>query len=343
MKVSPQKALRILTCSSTLNRPHHVQWFLTQKCNYRCRGCSVWRKKKTEELNTEQVKRGLDVLRELGVVEVVFSGGNPLLRSDIDEIIDYASRYFITTIYDNGSMALEKINALRKVDFLAISLDTLNAEKNDYIKGVPGSWKKSMEAIRTLHKKGIVVAVSPTISQLNIDEIVKFTDYFTRMGIPVLYCLYQYDQPEEEQLFSIGRRVNEFKIASKEKAAKVFEALLEMKKHREGIFVTEKMLNALREFFLRGRRTWKCRALQSFFMIDHLGRVAGCHVQKPVASIFELPEVWDSLRFEKLRKKYEKCTRCAYLCYIFYSLHSGVSGNVEILRDQWKNIRLLAP
>jgi len=141
-------------------------------------------------LSADEVKRGLDVLRQLGVMELVLSGGNPLLREDIGEIIDYASQSFITTVYDNGSLALEKIDALRSADFVAISLDTLDEKKNDYIKGVPGAWKKAMEAVETLQKKGVFVGVSPTISQLNLHEIVDFTRYFTDRGVPVWYCLY---------------------------------------------------------------------------------------------------------------------------------------------------------
>ena len=74
-------------------------------------------------VSTEYVKKGLDVLHKLGTMEIVLSGGNPMLREDIDEIIEYASRYFITTIYDNGSMAVKRIDALKKADFVAVSLD----------------------------------------------------------------------------------------------------------------------------------------------------------------------------------------------------------------------------
>ncbi|MCK4436240.1 radical SAM protein, partial [Candidatus Bathyarchaeota archaeon] len=97
-----EKATNIIVRSLTPNRPHHVQWMITRKCNYRCKGCNVWREQDTRELSTEEIKRGLDILRELGVIEVVLSGGNPLLRDDIGEIIEYTSRFFVTTIYDNG-------------------------------------------------------------------------------------------------------------------------------------------------------------------------------------------------------------------------------------------------
>ena len=342
MKLSSRKVLSILRRTLTPNRPYHAQWLLTRRCNYRCRGCNVWRNQENlEELSADEVKRGLDVLRQLGVMELVLSGGNPLLREDIGEIIDYASQSFITTVYDNGSLALEKIDALRSADFVAISLDTLDEKKNDYIKGVPGAWKKAMEAVETLQKEGIFVGVSPTISQLNLHEIVDFTKYFTDRGVPVWYCLYWYDQPVEDRLFGIGERIDEFEIRDREAVGKVCDELMAMKKERQGVFITTKTLVALKRFFLEGQRTWKCGALQSFFMVDHRGRVAGCHCRDPVASVFELADVWDSPRFEGFRKEYRECDRCAYLCYIFYSLHSGVLSNLEIIRDQWRNARSL--
>jgi len=274
-------------------------------------------------------------------MEIVFSGGNPLLREDIGEIIDYASQFFMTTVYDNGSLALEKTDALRNADFVAISLDTLDEKKNDYMKGVSGAWKKAMEAVETLRQKGIFVGVSPTISQLNLHEIIDFTRYFTDRGVPVWYCLYSYDQPVEDRLFGIGKKNDEFEIRDQKAVGKVCDELVAMKKGRQGVFITTKTLVALKQFFLNGERTWKCGALQSFFVVDHLGRVAGCHCREPVASVFELLDVWDSPRFEGLRKEYRECDRCAYLCYIFYSLHSNVLSNLGIIRDQWKNARSL--
>lgn len=337
-----EKAARIAKCSLIPNRPYHVQWLLTRKCNYRCRGCNVWREQDVKELSTYEVKKGLDVLRELGVIDIVFSGGDPLLRDDIGEILEYASRYFVTTVYDNGSMVLDKIEALRNVDFVAISLDTLDAKKNDYAKGVKGSWSRSMHAIEKLHDEGIPVSISPTISQLNLHEIVGLTKHFLGKGVPVWYCLYSYDScVEPDQLFRIGKRNDELEIADSEGMVRLCDSLIDLKKKDSNVLITTKALKAVRHLYLEGRRTWKCRALQNFFMIDHLGRVAGCHLRSPVASIFDLPKVWNSDEFVSLRKTYRNCAKCIYLCYIFYSIHGSVMGNLQLAQDRWRNARLL--
>ena len=301
----------------------------------------MWREQDEKELSTEEVKKGLDILRELGVIEIVFSGGNPLLREDIDEILDYASRFFVTTVYDNGSMAAEKIDALRTVDFVAISLDSLDSRKNDYVKGVKGSWKKAMETIEKLHANGIRVGVSPTISQFNLYEMVDLTNYFLEKGIPVWYCLYSYDSSNNSgQLFKIGRKNDEFLIADNKAMVELCDTLMYMERKNSNVLITAKTLEAVKNLYLNGNRIWKCRALRNFFIIDHLGRVAGCHLNPPVASIFDLPKVWNSEEFNALRRIYNECSKCIYLCYIVYSIHGSVMGNLEIAREKWRSAKL---
>lgn len=301
----------------------------------------MWREQDVKELSTEEVKRGLDILRELGVVEIVFSGGNPLLREDIGEILDYASRFFITTVYDNGSLAAEKIDALRTVDFVAISLDSLDSRKNDYLKGVKGSWKKAMQTIEKLHANGIRVGVSPIISQFNLYEMVDFTNYFLEKGIPVWYCLYSYDPSNDpNQLFKIGRKNDEFLITDNRAMVELCDTLMDIERKNSNVLITTKTLEAVKNLYLNGNRIWKCRALKNFFIIDHLGRVAGCHLNPPAASIFDLPDVWESEEFNALRRIYGECSKCIYLCYIVYSIHGSVVGNLEIAKEKWRSAKL---
>jgi MoaA/NifB/PqqE/SkfB family radical SAM enzyme len=341
LTINLRKASRIAINALTPNRPHHAQWLITRKCNYRCRGCNVWKEQDKRELSTEEIKKGLYILKDLGIVEIVLSGGDPLLREDAAEIIEHASKLFITTVYDNGSMAAKKIDALRNVDFAAISIDSLDEAKNDYIKAVPGAWKKAMESVETLHKEGINVSVTPTISQQNLYEIVDITNYFTKKGIPVWYCLYSYDQTGDiNQLFRIGKANDEFIIRDKQAMVKLCDTLIEMKKKNGKILMTTKLLKVLRTLFSEGKRTWKCQALQNFLVIDHLGRIAGCHSHNFAGSVFDLPKLWNSEKFDFLRQTYNECTQCAYLCYIFYSLYGSPSGNLALAKEQWKNAKL---
>ena len=337
-----KKAASIARRSLAPGKPHHAQWLVTRKCNYRCAGCNVWKEQDERELATVDIKKGLDILKNLGIVELVISGGDPLLRDDIGEIIDYASKLFVTTVYDNGSMAAKKIDVLRNVDFVAISIDSLDETKNDEIKNVPGAWKRAMETVEKLHNKGINVSVTPTISQKNLYEIIDITNYFTKKGIPVWYCLYSYDaSADEKQLFRIGKENNEFVIEDKQAMVKLCNSLIEMKKKNKKILMTNKLLKALRSFYEEDKRTWKCQALRNFLVVDHLGRVAGCHSHNFAGSVFDLPKMWKSQEFKELREAYHECTQCNYLCYIFYSLQGSPSGYLSLAMDQWKNAGLV--
>jgi MoaA/NifB/PqqE/SkfB family radical SAM enzyme len=337
-----KKAASIATRALAPGKPHHAQWLITRKCNYRCAGCNVWKEQDPRELETSEIKKGLDILKKMGIVDLVISGGEPLLRDDIGEILDYASKSFVTTVCDNGSLAAEKTDALRNVDFVAISIDSLDEAKNDSIKDVPGAWKRAMEAVEFLQKEGISVSVTPTISQKNMYEIVDITNYFTQKAIPVWYCLYSYDvSMDQNQLFRIGKVDDEFVIKDNQSMIKLCNSLIEMKKKNKQILMTRKLLKTVRSFYGEDGRTWKCRALSNFLVIDHLGRIAGCHGHNSAAPIFDLPKKWNSKEFKQLRETYSECTQCSYLCYVFYSLQGSPTGYFSLALDQWKNAKLL--
>ena len=121
---------------------------------------------------------------------------------------------------------------------------------------------------------------------------------------------------------------------------KLCDTLIEMKKKNGKILMTNKLLKVLRTLFSEGKRTWKCQALQNFLVIDHLGRIAGCHSHNFAGSVFDLPKLWKSEKFDLLRQTYNECDQCAYLCYIFYSLYGSPSGNLALAKEQWKNAKL---
>jgi MoaA/NifB/PqqE/SkfB family radical SAM enzyme len=336
------KSASVAARSLAPRKPHHAQWLITRKCNYRCRGCNVWTEQDKTELSAAEIKRGLDILKKMGIVEIVFSGGDPLLRNDAAEIIEYASRLFVTTVYDNGSMAGDKVEALRPVDFAAISFDSLDPAKMDYIKGVKGSYEKAMRSVETLKKEGVNVCVTPTISQLNLNEIVDITNYFTSKAVPVWYCLYNFDLASDaNQLFRIGKPMDEFVIKDKQAMVDLCDSLMRMKKTNKRILMTNKLIKAVRSLYSEEKRTWHCRALEDFLIVDHLGRVGGCHGHNFVGSVFDLPTTWKSPEFDALRKMYRNCEQCTYLCYIFYSLHGGPMGNLTLAKEQWRNAKLL--
>lgn len=108
------------------NQPYFAHLALTHRCNLKCRFCHVT-EKRFEELGTAGMKRVVDVLDEAGVAVISISGGGePLLRDDFDEIINYASgRGLYVKLTSNGTMPRVKYERLlrSRVDEIGISLD----------------------------------------------------------------------------------------------------------------------------------------------------------------------------------------------------------------------------
>lgn len=322
------KYAKVIGRTLTKNHPYHAQWFLTRRCNYRCKSCDVWREVDSRELSTDHILMGLDNLKRLGITEIVFSGGNPLLRDDIAEILKYAKKRFITTVYDNGSMLINKIHDLKHADFVCVSLDTLDPKKHAKLKGVgEGAWERTLNGIKELHRRYKNVVVSPTISGLNWREIPEIIRYFGELKIPLVFCLYEFGESDSAQ-FKIGKKSDKL-VIERENLVKTLDEILDLKK-RYRMLVTDKILNAMKAYFA-DRKRWECRALDSFVTVDHLGNVSGCHVRSPVANITDdLKALWNSEKFEKRRGQNTRCARCNYLCYAAYSLYSKPRDFLDI-------------
>ena len=123
--------------------PIEVEIELTLRCNERCYMCEKWRaKKKQDILTTKRLRSLFDELIKIGVKAVVFSGGEPLLRKDFVELVEYASKAGLQgTVITNGSLITNKI---------AKSL--LTNKWNVYI-SIDGSKPGIIDSIR--NKKGI--------------------------------------------------------------------------------------------------------------------------------------------------------------------------------------------
>ena len=100
-----------------------VSWSLTFLCNQRCSYCDVWKYRK-EELDLPQVEKIIDELSCLGTKWISFTGGEPLLRSDLESIIAYAkSKNIYVSVSTNGVLVPEKINILKLADKVKLILD----------------------------------------------------------------------------------------------------------------------------------------------------------------------------------------------------------------------------
>ena len=165
--------------------PLVVSWNVTRKCNLKCSHCYINATKDElqGELNTEEAKRLIDQITDVSRPLLILSGGEPLLRSDIYELIRYGTDKGLRMgLGSNGSLIDEAVAKNLKnagVKTVSISLDSCTPERHDDFRGVKGSWQRAVQAITALRQNGVLVQVNTTVTQQNhgeIDEIMSLAE-----------------------------------------------------------------------------------------------------------------------------------------------------------------------
>ena len=149
--------------------PLVISWHLINRCNRRCRYCFRWQAA-PGELTKEEVFKVIDELAEMGTRAIIFSGGEPLLRDDIGDIINYSrNKKIFTGLSTNGDLVERRIGEIKNLDVLKISLDGPR-QIHDFLRG-DGSYDKVMEAVRAAKKIGMNIKFNTTLTKYNIGHI----------------------------------------------------------------------------------------------------------------------------------------------------------------------------
>ena len=166
---------------------------VTSRCMYNCWHCSAKRfikekDDKSKELTTEELKLIIKSIQDLGVGIVGFTGGEPLLRSDIEDLISSIDDRSISFLFSNGySLTLEKANALKKSGLfgIGISIDSLYKENHDKKRGYVGAYENSINAIKNCKKAGLYTMAQTvcTKEMLKSGQIYELGKFLKTLGV----------------------------------------------------------------------------------------------------------------------------------------------------------------
>lgn len=168
--------------------PFQVVWDVTYGCNLKCKHCyAEANKARMDELNDQEAMELVDKLGKMGVTILAFSGGEPLVRSNIMELAQRASdNGMYVSMATNGTLITkEKARELRRagVEFLQISLDGATPETHDAFRGIPGAFEKTINGIKNAVEEGFFVNIATTATKLNIKEIPDIIDLCDKLGV----------------------------------------------------------------------------------------------------------------------------------------------------------------
>ncbi|MHC1592240.1 MAG: radical SAM protein [Candidatus Helarchaeales archaeon] len=157
----------------------HCHWYVTTRCNSRCKTCSIWQdpKYKSPETSLNSRIKLLREIKQLGFLSIDFTGGEPLLYKDLPALIKEARRMgFFTWLTTNGVLYPKYARALKgNLTQLCFSLDSHDKEIHDQIRGVK-CFDKVIQSIKIARNLGETPMIKTTICEENVDglpEIIK--------------------------------------------------------------------------------------------------------------------------------------------------------------------------
>jgi radical SAM protein len=168
------------TADSEINfdeRPYIAIWETTQACDLACLHCRACAQPKRHplELSTDEGKRLIGQIAEMKVPVFVLTGGDPIKRPDLFELIEYATEIGVRVSMTPSATPLLTRDIIRRLKDcglarLAVSLDGSNPEVHDAFRGMSGSFARTMEAIEWANEVGLPVQINTTFSRTNYED-----------------------------------------------------------------------------------------------------------------------------------------------------------------------------
>jgi len=166
---------------------------LTHLCNLSCHYCDR-HTPKPKELQRDEIFTVLSEFHEMGMRYTSLDGGEPLAHKHVDEIVSWLRDRGITVYMNtNGILVPRKLNTIRRLAFVKISLDGPK-ESHERMRG-PGSFEKAVAGARAVRDAGVPVEFTCVVGQHNVEQIDQLIDFVEENGFRVVF------QPARNSLF----------------------------------------------------------------------------------------------------------------------------------------------
>ena len=170
--------------------PFLAIWEVTQSCDLACKHCRAAAQPipHPDELTHDEGKALIDQIAEMHIPIFVFTGGDPLKRKDLFELIRYAAGKGVNVAVTPSATPLLTREAIFKMKEaglvrLGISLDGSTPEIHDAFRGLPGAWARTIQAIEWANEAGIPIQVHTTISRHNVNDLDNLCNLFEKLAI----------------------------------------------------------------------------------------------------------------------------------------------------------------
>lgn len=279
-------------------RPVLVHFEVTMRCNAGCDFCDYW---KTDPASREhELKSFADAAKRFAPMMITFTGGEPLLRKDLETIVaevDRAAPFtYLTLITHGGMLSIPRAQALwdAGLDQINVSLDYLD-ERHDRARRIPGLAAKILGVVPELTARGMTVRFNTVIKDDNIEDVMPVVRHASSVGAGVNLSVYTD--------FKNGNGGHLIRADQLARVESLTAELLSFKRRHRGVLSNSDWYIAQIPRYLRGEMREPCRAGETTIHIDPTGHVRRCPDFPP-------DHHWTAhARYEPIA-----CNRCYYAC-----------------------------
>lgn len=296
-----------------------VSWMTTNECNLKCEHCyQDASNAEAGEMSTAEALTLIDQIARAGFKVMIFSGGEPLMRPDIYELVAYARETGLRPVFGTNGTLITREVAIRLKEAgacaMGISVDSLDAAKHNRFRGLENAYELTMEGIENCKAASLPFQIHTTVLSWNRDEITQITDFAQEIGAHGHYVFF---------LIPVGRGklISEHAALAATENEELLRAIM---RKQEGVGIDVKptcapqFTRVAQQLGIDTRYTRGCLAGITYCVIGSQGIVRPCaYMTEEAGDVRQTPfdEIWkNSPVFEKLRTQdYEgSCGTCDY-------------------------------
>lgn len=272
-----------------------VSWNVTNACNmfcdhcYREAGC-----KAEEELSTEEAKTLLEQIARAGFKIMIFSGGEPLTRPDILELVSYANSLGLRSVFGtNGTLiTLEMAQKLKAAGAMGmgISLDSMDKKKHNEFRKFDGAWEGAVQGMRNCRAVGLPFQIHTTVMDWNNHELEAITDFAVAEGAVAHHFFFLVPTGRAKTIEAESLRAEQYEETLTRIMKKQTEVDIELKPTCAPQFMRIAAQMGIKTRFRRG-----CLAGTAYCIISPRGKVQPCaYLNMELGDVRETPfdEIW---------------------------------------------------
>lgn len=329
----------------TLCKPSQIIFDITNKCNLKCKQCFAW---KTKMMKTLTIQEWVGIIKNLknsfGPFFLTITGGEPLLRKDIREIIKFSSKNgILVNLITNGVILNKKRRkeiAYSKPYQVTVSLESINKNVHDSMKGVKNACSKTISNILELKKEhpSLKITISTVITDYNTSHLISLIKWVHQNNLNGIRFQAFSEPFWNDEMFN-KKKLEKNKLWPKDtrKIAQIMEDIIGLKREGYRIKNSYSQLKAIKKYFKNPyAKGVNCNIGVNSLHVTPKGEAKVCMHSKTIGNLLKEParKIWKSKKSREIRKGIKECERsCRILnCYYEETIFKKISDFLSIIR-----------